>query len=88
MDGIRFILGMHAHQPTGNLPELLAEAPRYSSLPCLEVLKDPSLFALAEGASVQAACERVVQPIALLPHWVSGGPEGVRRLRSSLTPER
>jgi hypothetical protein len=55
MDAIRFILGIHAHQRVGSLPlrELLAEAPRHSSLPFLEILKDPSLSAVAEGAAVQ-----------------------------------
>jgi hypothetical protein len=53
MDAIRFMLGIHAHQPGGNLFEVLEETPRFSSLPFIEILKDPSLFAVAEGAAVQ-----------------------------------
>ncbi|MBI4574229.1 MAG: DUF1926 domain-containing protein [candidate division NC10 bacterium] len=40
MGGIRFILGMHAHQPVGNLPEVFAEAYRRAYLPFLEVLNE------------------------------------------------
>ncbi|HSB81206.1 MAG TPA: alpha-amylase/4-alpha-glucanotransferase domain-containing protein [Candidatus Methylomirabilis sp.] len=40
MDGIRFILGIHAHQPVGNLPEVFAEAHRRSYLPFLEILSE------------------------------------------------
>ena len=40
MGGIRFILGIHAHQPVGNLPEVFAEAYRRSYVPFLEVLSE------------------------------------------------
>ncbi|HSB71369.1 MAG TPA: alpha-amylase/4-alpha-glucanotransferase domain-containing protein [Candidatus Methylomirabilis sp.] len=40
MGGIRFILGIHAHQPVGNLPEVLAEAHRRSYAPFLEILSE------------------------------------------------
>ena len=40
MGRIRFILGIHAHQPVGNLPEVFAEAYRRSYLPFLEVLSE------------------------------------------------
>jgi alpha-amylase len=38
MGGLRFILGIHAHQPVGNLPEVFAEAHRRSYAPFLETL--------------------------------------------------
>lgn len=38
MGRIRFILGIHAHQPVGNLPEVFTEAYRRSYLPFFEVL--------------------------------------------------
>ena len=38
MGGLRFILGIHAHQPVGNLPEVFAEAHRRSYVPFLEIL--------------------------------------------------
>ncbi len=40
MGSVRFILGIHAHQPVGNLPEVLAEAYRLSYAPFLEVLSE------------------------------------------------
>jgi 4-alpha-glucanotransferase len=40
MGGIRFILGIHAHQPVGNLPEVFAEAHRRSYVPFLEILSE------------------------------------------------
>lgn len=40
MGGIRFILGIHAHQPVGNLPEVFAEAHRRSYAPFLEILSE------------------------------------------------
>ena len=40
MGGIRFILGIHAHQPVGNLPEVFAEAYQRSYVPFLEVLNE------------------------------------------------
>lgn len=40
MDGFRFILGIHAHQPVGNLPEVFAEAHRRSYVPFLEILSE------------------------------------------------
>jgi alpha-amylase len=40
MDRIRFILGVHAHQPVGNLPEVFAEAYRRSYVPFLDVLSE------------------------------------------------
>jgi alpha-amylase len=38
MGKLRFILGIHAHQPVGNLPEVFAEAYRRSYVPFLDVL--------------------------------------------------
>ncbi len=40
MGGVRFILGIHAHQPVGNLPEVFAEAYRRSYVPFLDVLNE------------------------------------------------
>ncbi len=40
MGGVRFILGIHAHQPVGNLPEVFAEAYDRSYAPFLEVLSE------------------------------------------------
>jgi alpha-amylase len=40
MGGFRFILGIHAHQPVGNFPEVLADAYRRSYVPFLDVLDD------------------------------------------------
>jgi len=40
MGRIRFILGIHAHQPVGNLPEVFAEAYRRSYVPFLDVLSE------------------------------------------------
>lgn len=40
MGRIRFLLGIHAHQPVGNLPEVFTEAYRRSYLPFFEVLGD------------------------------------------------
>ncbi len=37
---MRFILGIHAHQPVGNLPEVFAEAYRRSYVPFLDVLSE------------------------------------------------
>jgi alpha-amylase len=38
MDAARFILGIHAHQPVGNLPEVLEQAYRRSYVPFLDIL--------------------------------------------------
>ena len=40
MDGVRFIFGIHGHQPVGNLPEVFAEAYQRSYIPFLDVLSD------------------------------------------------
>ncbi len=40
MGRFRFILGIHAHQPVGNFPNVLAEAYRRSYAPFLDVLDD------------------------------------------------
>jgi alpha-amylase/alpha-mannosidase (GH57 family) len=40
MGGIRFILGFHAHQPVGNLPEVFAQAYQRSYLPFFDVLSE------------------------------------------------
>ncbi|MEK7221332.1 MAG: alpha-amylase/4-alpha-glucanotransferase domain-containing protein [candidate division NC10 bacterium] len=40
MDGVRFILGIHAHQPVGNLPEVFAGAYRRAYVPFLDVLSE------------------------------------------------
>ena len=40
MGRIRFILGIHAHQPVGNLPEVFTEAYCRSYLPFFEVVSD------------------------------------------------
>jgi alpha-amylase/alpha-mannosidase (GH57 family) len=40
MGRIRYILGIHAHQPVGNLPELLTEAYHLSYLPFLKLLSE------------------------------------------------
>jgi hypothetical protein len=40
MGGIRFILGIHAHQPVGNLPEVFAQAYQRSYLPFFDVLSE------------------------------------------------
>ena len=40
MGGIRFIPGIRAHQPGGNLPRVFAEAYRRSYFPYLEVLSE------------------------------------------------
>lgn len=40
MGGIRFILGIHAHQPVGNLPEVFAEAHRRCYVPFLQILSE------------------------------------------------
>jgi len=47
MGGIRFILGIHAHQPVGNLPEVFAEAYRRSYVPFFEVLSEFPQFPFA-----------------------------------------
>jgi alpha-amylase len=40
MDRFRFLLGIHAHQPVGNLPEVFAEAYRRSYAPFLDALSE------------------------------------------------
>ncbi|MBI4841612.1 MAG: DUF1926 domain-containing protein [candidate division NC10 bacterium] len=40
MDGVRFILGIHAHQPVGNLPEVFAGVYRRAYVPFLDVLSE------------------------------------------------
>ncbi len=40
MGGFRFILGIHAHQPVGNFPEVFADVYRRSYGPFLDVLND------------------------------------------------
>jgi alpha-amylase len=38
MDAVRFILGIHAHQPVGNLPEVFEQAYQRSYVPFLDIL--------------------------------------------------
>ncbi len=40
MGDVRFIFGIHAHQPVGNLPEVLAQAYQRSYAPFLDVLSE------------------------------------------------
>lgn len=40
MDGVRFILGIHAHQPVGNFPEVFAGAYQRAYVPFLDVLSE------------------------------------------------
>jgi 4-alpha-glucanotransferase len=40
MAGVRFVLGVHAHQPVGNFPEVFSEAYRRSYVPFLDVLSE------------------------------------------------
>ncbi len=40
MGGIRFILGIHAHQPVGNFPEVFAQAYQRSYAPFFDVLSE------------------------------------------------
>ena len=40
MERFRFLLGVHAHQPVGNLPEVFAEAYRRSYVAFLDVLEE------------------------------------------------
>lgn len=40
MGGVRFILGIHAHQPVGNLPEVFARAYQQAYVPFLDALSE------------------------------------------------
>ena len=40
MAGVRFVLGVHGHQPVGNFPEVFSEAYRRSYVPFLDVLSE------------------------------------------------
>ncbi|HEX7550232.1 MAG TPA: hypothetical protein VF579_06625 [Candidatus Methylomirabilis sp.] len=40
MAGVRFVLGVHAHQPVGNFPEVFSETYRRSYVPFLDVLSE------------------------------------------------
>lgn len=88
MDGIRFILGIHAHQPGGNFPDTFAEAYRRPSIPFRDVPSEFPHVAFALHSSgvlfdwLEAAHpERLAPQVALLPHCPLGGAGGPPALR-------
>jgi len=80
MDGIRCILGIHAHHPLGNFPAVFADAYRRSYAPFLS-----SRFGVRLRGMWLA--ERVAQQVVFLPRWPLGGSRGTNQLRLRLIVE-
>jgi len=92
MAGVRFVLGVHGHQPVGNFPEVFSEAYRRSYVPFLDVLSEFPQIPFAKrrfGATARGMwlAERVPRQICLLPAWPLGGPAEGRKLRLTLDVE-
>jgi hypothetical protein len=90
MAGVRFALGVHAHQSVGNFPEVFSEAYRRSYVPFLDVLSEfPQTSKRRFGVTARGMrlAERVPQQICLLPAWPLGGPAEGTKPRLTLEVE-